>query len=111
MEDFVLVDARTYTIKPGCTAAQLAIYEKLGFPVQLKHMGQPLCYLQAESGEMNTLLHLWVYDSAADREQKRSGMMKDPNWKTYLDANREAGYLIGQKTTLMTPVSFAPIKR
>jgi len=107
----VLVDARTYTIKPGCTPAQLKIYEELGFPVQLKHMGQPLAYLQAESGELNTLLHLWVYENAGDREAKRAAMMKDPAWHKYLTANRENGYLIGQKTTLMTPVSFAPIKR
>ncbi len=107
----MLVDARTYTIKPGCTAAQLKLYEELGFPSQLKHIGQPLCYLQAESGELNTLLHCWVYDSAADREQKRAVMAKDPAWQNYLKANREAGYLVAQKTTLMTPVGFAPLKR
>lgn len=107
----MLVDARTYTIKPGCTAAQLEIYEKLGFPVQVRHIGQPLCYLQAESGEMNTLLHCWVYESAADRETRRAAMQADPDWKKYLAANREAGYLVGQRTSLMTPVKFAPIKR
>lgn len=107
----VLVDVRTYTIKPGCTPAQLAIYEKYGFPVQLRHIGQPLCYLQAESGEMNTLVHAWVYESAADRETRRAAMSKDPDWKTYLDENRKAGYLTAQRTTLMTPVSFCPIKR
>ena len=48
----MLVDVRTYTIKPGCTPAQLDIYEKLGFPIQVRHIGQPLCYLQAESGEL-----------------------------------------------------------
>ena len=107
----MLVDARTYTIKPGCTAAQLEIYEKLGFPAQVKHLGQPLCYLQAESGEMNTLLHCWVYESAADREQKRAGMMKDPDWQNYLSENRKAGYLLAQRTTLMVPTKFAPLKR
>ena len=75
----VLVDVRTYTVKPGTTPAQVELYEKFGFPIQLKHMGQPLCYLQGESGELNTLLHMWVYQSAADREQKRAGMQKDPD--------------------------------
>jgi hypothetical protein len=107
----VLVDARTYTIKPGCTAAQLKISQELGFPAQVRHIGQPICYLQAESGEMNTLLHLWAYENAGDREARRAAMAKDPDWQKYLAANREAGYLIGQRTTLMTPVPFAPIKR
>jgi hypothetical protein len=107
----VLVDARTYTIRPGRMAEQLKIYGELGFPVQLKHIGQPLCYLQAESGELNTLLHLWVYDSATDREQRRAAMMKDPDWKKYLDTSREAGLVTAQRTNLMTPVSFAPLKK
>ena len=107
----MLVDARTYTVKPGCMAAQLEIYEKYGFPVQLRHMGQPLCYLQAESGEMNTLLHLWVYESAADREQKRAAMQKDPDWKIYLDASRNGGNVTAQRNSLMVPVKFVPLKR
>jgi NIPSNAP len=110
-EEFVLVDARTYTIKPGCTGAQLKIYEELGFPQQLKYMGALLDYLQAESGELNTLMHLWVYENAADREQKRAAMFKDPAWHKYLEANRQNGYVVAQRNCLMTPVSFAPIKR
>lgn len=107
----MLVDVRTYTIKPGYTGAQLKVYEELALPLQLKYMGAPLCYLQAESGELNTLLHLWTYDSAADREQKRAAMMKDPAWQKYLTANKDNGYIVAQRNTLMTPVSFAPIKR
>ena len=107
----MLVDCRTYTIKPGQMGNQLKLYGDLGFPVQLRHIGNPLCYLQAESGELNTVLHLWVYDSAADREAKRAVMAKDPDWKKYLDASREAGYVAAQRTSLMTPVGFAPLKK
>ncbi|MGE0564248.1 MAG: NIPSNAP family protein [Pseudolabrys sp.] len=104
----MLVDVRTYTIRPGCTPAQLELYEKYGFPVQVRHIGQPLAYLQAESGEMNTLVHLWVYDSAADREKRRAAQAADPDWKVYLDESRKAGYMASQRTTLMTPVKFCP---
>jgi hypothetical protein len=107
----MLVDVRTYTVKPGCSAAQVELYGKYGFPVQVKHLGNPLCYLQAETGELNTLVHLWVYDSAADREQRRATQAKDPNWKIYLDESRKAGYVLAQRTSLMTPVAFAPLKR
>ena len=77
--------------------------------MQIKHIGQPLCYLQGESGELNTLLHLWVYQSATDREQKRAGMLKDPDWKVYLDESRKAGNVVAQRTSLMMPVKFAPL--
>jgi hypothetical protein len=104
----VLVDVRTYTVRPGTGPAQLALYEKYGLPVQVRHIGQPLCYLQAESGEMNTLVHMWVYESAADRENRRAAQAADPDWKVYLAENVKAGYIVDQRTSLMTPVKFCP---
>ena len=104
----MLLDVRTYKTKPGCVPAQLEIYKKYGYPVQLRYMGEPLCYAVAETGELNTFTHVWVYESAADREDKRGRMMKDPDWKVYLAENVKAGYLIEQKNTLMVPTDFAP---
>jgi hypothetical protein len=104
----VLLDVRTYKCKPGCVPAQLEIYKKYGYPVQLRYMGEPLCYAVAESGELNTFTHVWVYESAADREQKRAQMMKDPDWAVYLAENVKGGYLLSQENRLMTPVAFAP---
>jgi hypothetical protein len=68
----VLFDVRTYRTLPGHVPAQLEIYKKYGYPVQLRYMGEPLMYAVAESGALNTFTHVWVYDSAADREAKRA---------------------------------------
>ena len=46
----MIVDHRTYKVKPGTLPQQLAIYEKYGFPVQLKYLGKPLAFLTAETG-------------------------------------------------------------
>jgi hypothetical protein len=107
-EERVLLDVRTYKTLPGRVPAQLEIYKKYGYPVQLRYMGEPLCYAVAESGELNTFTHIWVYASAADREEKRARMMKDPDWAVYLAENVKGGHLISQETCLMTPVGFAP---
>jgi len=88
--------------------AQLELYKKYGYPVQLRHMGEPLCYAAAESGALNTFHHIWVYESAADREQKRAAMAKDPDWAVYLAENVKAGNLVSQDNVLMTPVSWSP---
>jgi hypothetical protein len=104
----VLLDVRTYKTKPGCVAAQLEIYKKFGYPVQLRYMGEPLCYAVAETGELNTFTHVWVYADAADRAEKRARMAKDPDWKIYLAENVKGGYLIEQKNSQMTTVDFAP---
>ena len=104
----MLIDHRTYRVLPGRTPAQLKLYGELGYPVQLRYMGEPLYYLVAESGTLNTLVHGWVYESAGDREQKRARMMQDPDWKHYLAENAKAGHIIEQHTSLMTPAPFAP---
>jgi hypothetical protein len=104
----VLIDHRTYRILPGRVPAQLELYGKLGYPVQLRYMGEPLCYLVAESGALNTLVHAWVYENASDREQKRAKMMQDPDWKNFLSENAKVGHVVEQNTSLMAPAAFAP---
>jgi len=34
--------------------------------------------------------------------------MRDPEWQNYLAESAKMGYLVEQKNSLMTPVSFAP---
>ncbi|MBS0247980.1 MAG: NIPSNAP family protein [Proteobacteria bacterium] len=104
----MLLDVRTYKIKVGCMGPHLELYGKLGYPVQVKHLGEPLCFAQAEAGDLNSIVHVWVYDSAADREQKRGRMAQDPDWKAYLAESAKAGYVLEQKNSLMTPTAFAP---
>ena len=70
----------------------------------------PLAYLYGESGDINTLVHLWVFKDAADRASKRAAMASDPEWRTYLKLAEEADFLIDQHNSLMVPASFAPIK-
>jgi hypothetical protein len=103
----VLVDHRTYRIRPGFVGPTLDLYEKHGFAAQTRHLGQPLAYMFAESGEV----HIWCYEDAADRARKRGGMTADPEWQNYLRLNTEAGNLLEQRTCLMIPAKFAPIKR
>lgn len=104
----MLLDVRTYRTLPGRIPAQLELYKRLGYPVQLRYMGEPLCYAVAESGELNTFTHVWVYESAADREQKRAKMAADPDWKTFLAENAKAGHVIEQKNCLMIPTAWSP---
>ena len=104
----MIIDLRTYRIAPGRVPAQLDLYGKLGYPVQLRYMGEPVCYLVAESGALNTLVHAWAYDSAGDREAKRAAMMQDSDWKPFLGENAKAANIVEQHTSLMTSAPFAP---
>ena len=104
----MLLDHRTYTCRPGTLAKHLKIYEEYGYKPQTRHLGQPLAYLTAETGDLNVYVHIWVYKDAADRAAKRAKMAADPEWHEYLRRTEEAGYLMSQKNTLMQPVGFVP---
>ena len=107
----MIVDVRTYRVKPNKMAQELDLYETHGLAPQVRHLGAPLAYLYGESGDINSLVHLWVFEDAADRARKRAAMASDPEWRTYLKLADEAGFLVDQRTSLMVPASFAPIKR
>jgi hypothetical protein len=107
----MLVDHRTYTCRAGTLRKQMAIYEKYGLAVQKKYCGEPLAWLVAESGDVNSYVHIWVYEDAADRDRRRAAMYADPDWKVYIEKNAENGYLVSQESKLMSPAPFAPIKR
>ncbi|HSP25440.1 MAG TPA: NIPSNAP family protein [Saliniramus sp.] len=102
----MLLDVRTYRCKPGTIKAHLALYEKMGKAPQTRHLGQPFAYLTTETGNPNEYIHIWMYESAADREQKRAGMQADPDWNAYLAASAELGALEHQDNKLMRPVDF-----
>ena len=107
----MLFDHRTYKIKPGHVTAHLDIYEKHGFEAQTRHLGKPLLYMMGESGEVNTVVHVWAYEDAADRMKRRAAMMADPQWRVYLGHLNESGLLLDQRTNLMVPAKFAPVVR
>ncbi len=105
----MLLDHRTYTLKPGTMGKHLKLYEEFGLKPQQRHLGKPLAYLVTESGELNTYVHIWVYQDAADRATRRAAMMADPEWQSYMQKSAELGALIKQENKLMAPAAFAPI--
>ncbi|KFB09218.1 NIPSNAP family protein [Nitratireductor basaltis] len=102
----MLYDHRTYVCRPGTIKKHLALYEQHGWPVQRKHLGEPLLYAATETGDVNSYVHIWVYESAGDRESKRAKLQADPAWQNYLKLSAEAGYLISQNNKLLKPTPF-----
>ena len=74
----MLIDHRTYTVRAGALRKQLALYEKHGLAHQKRHFGEPLAWLVSETGDVNSYVHIWVYEDAEDRNRKRAALFKDP---------------------------------
>ena len=104
----MLLDVRTYTCRPGTINKHLALYQQMGKEPQTRHLGQPLAYLITETGNVNQYVHIWLYENAADREQRRAAMWADPEWLSYTEASAKLGALVEQDNKLMKPVNFFP---
>src|SRR3546814_18135854 len=102
----MLLDVRTYRVKPGQLKAQFELYAKYGKPAQTKHLGQPLAFLRNETGDPNEYVHIWVYENAGDREKTRAAMQADAGWQDYRKRPAELGALVPPPHRLMNPVDF-----
>lgn len=104
----MIVEHRTYTLQPLRTRDFLALYERAALPLQKKYLGRLVGFFVSEIGPLNQVIHLWAFDSLADREQRRSAMEADPLWPAYVDALRELGVIQHQETKLLRSVPFSP---
>jgi len=107
----MLIDHRTYTCRPGTLKKQLELYHTYGWEPQTRHLGMPIAFLTTETGDVNTYVHIWAYEDAADRARRRAAMQADLEWSSYLERSAEAGYLLKQENKLMIPAGFAPPPR
>jgi hypothetical protein len=105
----MIVDLRTYTMVPGKLKAFLTLYEAEGLPVQKRYLPRLIGYFVTETGTLNQVVHLWGYDSLADREQRRAAMEADPDWIAYRQKSAAAGNVQHQENKILRSVSFSPL--
>ena len=55
-------------------------------------------------------MHLWAYDSQADRETRRNAMAADPAWATYLAEVGKRDVLVKMENRIVRPTAFSPVK-
>lgn len=104
----MIIDQRTYTVRPGKLPAFLKLYEEHAWPLQQKYLGTCLGWYMAVEGTLNTVVHLWRFESQADREERRTAMAADPAWQRFLGLADEAGYLVEMRNVFLAPTRFSP---
>lgn len=105
----MILDERTYTIHAGKVPEFLAAYEKEGLDVQTSHLGEPFGYFFTEVGTINQIVHMWAYESMAEREQKRAKMQADPKWQAWIA--KAAPYFAKMENRILKSAPFWPRKR
>ena len=105
----MIFDLRIYTLHPGRLGPWLKMYEQYGHPTQVKHCGEPVFYATSEVGTLNQVVHVWKYNSQAEREQKRDALMADPAFQDYLRRSAEMGAHLTQESKILKSTSFSPL--
>ena len=102
----MIYEQRTYTLPHGQMDDYLARFEAEALPLEMKYLGRLLGFYVTEIGMLNQVVHIWVYDSMADREQRRAAMDADPEWQAFKVRNR--GSFVAQEVKIMRPTKFSP---
>ncbi len=104
----MIVDLRIYTVRTGKLAEFVAFYREHGWPTQSRILGRCLGWYTTIEGQLNQIVHLWGYDSQADREIRRAAMTADPEWQKYLALSSELGLILTMENRMMRPTEFSP---
>jgi hypothetical protein len=104
----MLIEMRTYTLKPGSAASYLQLYEDKGLTVHRRILGNLLGYFSTEVGAINQVVHLWGYDSFEERQRRRAELSKNAEWQQFLQL--ALPYFVDQQTQFLNGTRFSPIR-
>lgn len=106
----MIVDLRIYTVKPGRVGEYVKMYQEHAWPLQEKHLGRCLGWFAGVDGQLNQVVHLWAYDSMADREVRRTALNADPAWQDYLRRMGDSDLLLHTENRFLAPTDFSPLQ-
>ena len=106
----MIIDHRSYTVFPAKVGAFLELWHSTALPLQIEHAGRFLGMFLTDTGPLNTLLHMWAYDSAAERETRRAKLEALPEWQEYRRKLDELGALSFAETKIIRPAPFVTLE-
>lgn len=97
----MIVEMRTYTLKPGSTKQFEDNFEK-GLPARLKL--SPLgAFFHSEVGTLNQVIHLWPYESTAERDAVRNAAYQIEGWPPDIRP-----FVESMESKILIPAPFSP---
>jgi NIPSNAP len=104
----MIVEERCYTVKPGTVQLYYRDYDPRGLEIQKRILGNLIGYFHTEIGELNQIVHLWGYDSLAERERRRALLAADREWQDYLAQSPDI--IVRMESRILVPAPFSPIR-
>ena len=105
-------ELRVYTCLPGRLPALLKRFETQTLRIWEKHgIRQAGFWTNMVGPDNNTLTYLLAWDSLAERQQKWSAFISDPEWHAARDASEKDGLIVANvANSFLTPTSFSSVR-
>jgi hypothetical protein len=104
----LIVEERSYHVYTGKLAEVVRLYAEEGSPVQQEILGNLIGAFTVDVGDVSTIVHLWAYDSYAERERRRAILQADQRWKDFLPKLQPLIHT--QRTRMLLPTSYSPVR-
>jgi hypothetical protein len=104
----VIVEERSYHIHTGKVPEYLRLYEHEGMAIQVEILGHMIGYFTVDIGEPSTVVHLWAYESYAERERRRAELAAHPGWQEYV--LKVQPLIHTQTNRILVPTPFSPLR-
>jgi len=104
----LIVEERSYHVFTGRLPEVVRLYAEEGTAVQQEILGNLVGAFTVDVGDVSTIVHLWGYDSYAERERRRAVLQADDRWKAFLAKIQPLIHT--QKTRILLPTPYSPVR-
>jgi NIPSNAP len=104
----VIVEERSYHVYTGKLPELVRLYAEEGTLVQQEHLGNLIGAFTVDVGDVSTIVHLWGYESYAERERRRALLQADERWKDFLAKIQPLIHT--QRTRMLLPTPYSPVR-
>jgi hypothetical protein len=104
----LIVEQRDYHVYTGKLSELVALYEGEGIAIQTEILGNLLGWFTTDVGALSTVVSMWGYTDAADREERRARLQQSERWQRFLP--KILPLIHTQQNRLLKPTSFSPIR-
>ena len=104
----MIVEQRDYHVYTGKLNELVRLYADEGIELQKEHLGSLIGWFTVDVGALSTVVSLWGYGSAAEREERRQRLQADERWQAFLA--RIQPLIHTQQNRILVPVPFSPIR-
>ncbi len=104
----MFVEERIYTMHPGTIGNYIKAYAAEGLAIQKPILGRLVGYYATEFGPLNQVIHMWAYETLAERAERRTKLFESQAWLDYLGKVRP--FIASQESKLLVPAPFLTVK-